>query len=103
MKVFLKVLLAALIGYIWYYIGGDNSSIVALVLFVFLLCVLLLKPIDFQSPEKREDYIQQIRKKRERRLALETKQKEEQLQLYKANKEREERKRRELHHKFKNY
>ncbi|PAF48698.1 hypothetical protein BKH41_05370 [Helicobacter sp. 12S02232-10] len=103
MKIFLKVLAASFIGGVWYHIGGENSAVIALVLFIFMLFILLMKPIEFQSPEKREDYMQQLKKKRERRLALEAKQKEEQLRLHKANLEREEKRKRELKNKLKNH
>ncbi|PAF42489.1 hypothetical protein [Helicobacter sp. 11S02596-1] len=102
MKIFFKVLIACFIGGIWYHIGGQNSPATALILFIFMLFILLMKPIEFQSPEKREDYMQQLKKKRERRLALEAKQKEEQIRLHKANQEREEKRKRELRNKFKN-
>ncbi|PAF48163.1 hypothetical protein BKH46_02325 [Helicobacter sp. 12S02634-8] len=103
MKGFLKFLIASLIGGIWYHIGGENSAVVALILFAFVLFILLMQPISFQSPQKREDYMQQIKKKRERKLALEAKQKEEELRLHKASKEREERRKRELKNHLRNH
>lgn len=102
MGIFLKVFGAALIGALWYHISGEESGTVSLIVFVFILVVLLLKPIEFQSPQKREDYLHQLKKKREYRLALEAKQKEEQLRLYKANHEREEKKKKHLEEKLKN-
>lgn len=101
-KIFIKLLIASLISGMWYHIGGDGSGFVAIVLFIFVLFVLLLKPIEFQSPTHREEYIQEMKKKRERKLAIEAKQKEEQLRLYKANQEREEKKRKDLEVKLKN-
>lgn len=101
MKIFLKVLLAGIIGGLWYHISGDSSGISSLILFLFILFVLLSKPIKFQSPEEREEYMQQLKKKRERKLALEAKQKEEQMRLYKANRQREEQIKRDLKNKLK--
>ncbi|MDO7253613.1 hypothetical protein [Helicobacter cappadocius] len=102
MKIFLKILIASLIAGLWYHMNGDESGFVAIALFIFVLFVLLVKPIEFQSPAQREDYIQQMKKKREQKLAIETKQKEEQLRLYKANQEREEKRKKELEIKLKN-
>ncbi|PAF41458.1 hypothetical protein [Helicobacter sp. 11S03491-1] len=103
MKIFLKVLIASGIGGLWYHMNGASSNTVAFILFIFVLFILLMKPIEYQSPQKREDYMQQLKKKRERRLALEAKQKEEQFRLYKANQEREEKRKKELEHKLKNH
>lgn len=102
MKIFLKVFIAALIAGLWYHISEGESGTISLVIFAFVLLILLLRPIEFQSPQKREDYLRQIKKKREHRLALEAKQKEEQLRLYKANHEREEKKKRNLEEKLRN-
>ncbi|PAF53149.1 hypothetical protein BKH42_07490 [Helicobacter sp. 13S00482-2] len=82
--------------------NADDSGFVAIVLFIFVMFVLLVKPIEFQSPTQREDYIAQMKKKREQRLAIQSKQKEEQLRLYKSNQEREEKKKKDLELKLKN-
>ncbi|MCE3037597.1 hypothetical protein LW135_07145 [Helicobacter sp. faydin-H20] len=76
-KVFLKIILAFLLGGVWYYIDQSNLVAIAVVLAVFVFLILVVKPIKFQSPKKREEFIQQMREKRERLMAIELKQKEE--------------------------
>ncbi|WP_104697811.1 MULTISPECIES: hypothetical protein [unclassified Helicobacter] len=101
MKLFLKFVFASIIGVMWYRVGGDDSTMaIAITLFVFVLLVLVMQPIEFQSPEKREEYIQKMREKRERRLMIEAKQKEELLRMKKINKAKEEQRLAEYREKF---
>ncbi len=93
MKLVFKFLVALVIGVAWHKVGGNDSDIaIAITLFIFVLLVLLMRPIEFQSPEKREEYIQKMREKKERRLRIEAKQREEFARMRKLNKEREEKK-----------
>ena len=92
MKVFLKFVFSVVIGLIWYRISetDDVAMAIASALFIFVLLVLLVRPIEFQSPEKREEYIQNMKEKRERKRALEEKQKEELMRLKKMRKIKDE-------------
>ncbi len=100
MKIFLKILVASLIAGAYHQIDSDSLG-VALVLFIFVLSILLLNPIKFQPPEKREEYIQKVREKKEKRLAIAQKQKEEKLRLKKERQEREEQEKKEFEAKMK--
>lgn len=92
MKFFLKFLFSIIIGLMWYQVDSadDFATAIASALFLFLLLILLVRPIEFQSPEKREEYIQAMREKRERKIALEKKQKEELARLKKVRKIKDE-------------
>ena len=95
-KVFLKILLASIIAGIWHELDEYGNEGIALVIFIFVLAVLLMNPVKFQSPEKREEYIQKMREKKEQKLAIALKQKEERARLRKEKQERDEQAQKEL-------
>lgn len=99
-KLLLKFLFSLAIGVAWYNVADDGGFAIALTLFIFVLLVLLMRPIEFQSPEKREDYIQKMKEKKERRLKMEAKQKEELARIRRLNKAKEEQKMMEYKDKF---
>lgn len=76
-KFLLKLILASAIGAFWYYIDRNGITAVAISLFLFVFFVLIVKPIEFQPPKKREEYIQKMREKKEKLMMIETKHKEE--------------------------
>lgn len=90
MQAFLKILLAAIIGATWYHFGGEDAAM-ALVFFFVIVGVLFMKPIRYQDPKRREEYIQKIRDSRERKIALENERLEELKRLKKTEREQEER------------
>ncbi|OBV28868.1 hypothetical protein BKN38_03585 [Helicobacter sp. CLO-3] len=100
MKTFLKILLASLIAGVWHQIDSSSGG-VAIALFLFTLAVLLMSPVKFQSPEKREEYIQQLRDKKERKMAIALKQKEERARLRKEKQDREEQEKKEFQERMK--
>ncbi|CBY83013.1 hypothetical protein [Helicobacter felis] len=100
----LKILFAIALSMGWYAINGEDSAQLSLLIFLFMLALLLLKPISFQSPERREDYIQQLKHNYERRIDLKKKEKAEKKRLSQAVTERDYKKEREktkrVDHKF---
>ncbi|AFI04733.1 hypothetical protein [Helicobacter cetorum] len=103
MKSLLKIVLASIIGGTWYTLNGVGSEVVSVGIFVLILFVFFIRPISFQTPERREEYIQRLKTNYERKMALQNKQKEEQLRLTQAKKERENKKRKELKEQIKKY
>ncbi|WP_104748777.1 hypothetical protein [Helicobacter cetorum] len=103
MKTFFKIALASFIGGFWYSINGEGSEAVALGIFILILFIFFIRPISFQAPERREEYIQRLKTNYERKIALQNKQKEEQIRLMQAKKERETKKRKELREQMKKY
>ncbi|GMB96364.1 hypothetical protein NHP22001_09530 [Helicobacter sp. NHP22-001] len=93
MKTGLKLFFAMVLGLAWYIVNGETSGDVALMIFFFVAFLLLTKPISFQPPEKREDYIQQLKRSYERKMDLRKKQKEERRRLNQAVTERDFKKR----------
>ena len=94
MKIFLQFFTAALIGALWFHFG-DNDSAMALVLFIIVLCVMFMKPIRYQDPKRREQYMQKIRDTRERKVMLEKERLEEKKRAKQNAREQEEKIKRE--------
>ncbi len=103
MNAFLKLALASLMGGLWYAFNGEGSEIIAIGIFVLILFVFFIRPVSFQDPEKREEYIERLKKNHERKMILQDKQKEEQMRLYQARKERESRQKQDLKEQMKKY
>lgn len=82
-------MLAALVGSTWYHFGGEDIAM-ALVFFLIILGVLFMRPIRYQDPKRREEYMQKIRDSRERKIALENERLEELRRLRKNAREQEE-------------
>ncbi len=70
MNAFLKLTLASLMGGLWYAFNGEGSEIVAIGIFVLILFVFFIRPVSFQDPEKREEYIERLKKNHERKMIL---------------------------------
>lgn len=62
MNAFLKLALASFMGGLWYAFNGEGSEIVAIGIFVLILFVFFIRPVSFQDPEKREEYIERLKK-----------------------------------------
>ena len=90
MQLFWKFLFAAVIGATWYHFGGEDAAM-ALVFFLIVLGMLFMKPIRYQDPKKREEFMQKIRDSRERKIALENERMEELKRLKQSTREQEER------------
>lgn len=87
---FLEISFAAVIGATWYHFGGEDAAM-ALVFFLIILGMLFMKPIRYQDPKKREEFMQKIRDSRERKIALENERMEELKRLKQSTREQEER------------
>lgn len=90
MRAFWKIILAAIIGATWYHFGGEDAAM-ALVFFLIILGMLFMKPIRYQDPKKREEFMQKIRDSRERKIALENERMKELKRLKQSTREQEER------------
>ncbi|MCH5313749.1 MAG: hypothetical protein J1E28_05100 [Helicobacter sp.] len=95
MQAFWKFLFAAVIGATWYHFGGEDAAM-ALVFFFIIVGMLFMKPIRYQNPERREQYMQKIREGRERKIALENERVEELKRLKQSEREQEERLKKEF-------
>ncbi|CAJ99865.1 membrane protein [Helicobacter acinonychis] len=103
MNAFLKLALAFLMGGLWYAFNGEGSEMIALGIFILIVFVFFVRPVSFQDPEKREEYIERLKKNHERKIILQNKQKEEQMRFYQAKKERELKQKQDLKEQMKKY
>ena len=100
-RLFFKILFASLLAGLWRELDTDSPHWVTLAIFMFVLIVLAINPIKFQSPQKREEYIRKMRETRERKALIASKQKEEKRRLKREKQEREERLKRDFHARMK--
>lgn len=64
----LKFLIAAIVAIAWHYLSNDMQ--ISIFFFLFVLAILCLRPIVFQDPKQREEYVQKLRDARERQEFL---------------------------------
>ncbi len=100
--VFLKILIATLLAGLWSVLDESGEQWIALAIFMFVLAVLVKGPIRFQSPEKREEYIQKMRESKERKAIIADKQREERIRLKKEREAREQQAQKQFHERMKN-
>lgn len=96
-----KILFATTIAGIWRELDGGEADSVAFIIFIFMLSVLLINPIKFQPPEKREEFIEKMRQKKAQKEMLVQKQKEERARIRKERQERENAAQKELQDRIK--
>ncbi|MGP1449995.1 MAG: hypothetical protein ACTTJS_02555 [Wolinella sp.] len=90
---FLKFFFSLLVAMLWHYLGGSME--VALFFFISLIVILFFTPIKFQSPKAREEYMEKLRRARERKRELEEARLEEKRKLKEGGAEKDERLRQE--------
>lgn len=101
MKSFLKFFISALVGGLWFHFGGNDPSM-ALVLFIIVLGIMFMKPIQYQDPNRREEYMQKIRDSRELKLSLEKERLEEKKRIKQIKREQEIKSKKDFENKMKN-
>ncbi|CAE10142.1 hypothetical protein [Wolinella succinogenes] len=69
MKHFIRFFVSLLVAMIWYHLGGGME--VAIFFFLALWAILSLNPIKFQNPRLREEYIEKLKRAKERKRELE--------------------------------
>ena len=88
-------------GALWFHFGGHDSAM-ALVLFMVVLGMMFMKPIQYQDPKRREQYMQKIRESRERKIMLEKERIEERKRTKQALREKEEKLKKDFENKLRN-
>lgn len=73
----------------------------ALVLFIIVLGIMFMKPIQYQDPNRREEYMQKIRDSRELKLSLEKERLEEKKRIKKIKREQEIKSKKDFENKMK--
>lgn len=69
MVVLLKVIISLGLAMGWFYLTENQE--VSIAFFVLMLIIFFIRPISYQSPTEREEYIDKIRKAKERQMMLE--------------------------------
>ena len=75
MVIVLKVLISLGVGMGWFYLTENRE--VSITFFVLMLIIFFIRPIAYQSPTEREEYLDKIRKAKERQMAIEEERKRE--------------------------
>ncbi|PAF44962.1 hypothetical protein [Helicobacter sp. 11S02629-2] len=101
MKAVLKILFACIVAGAWYHLNGKEEAPVAIILLILILAVSFIRMPKYQDPATRDAYRQKIQEARERRIAIEKKQKEEKILLKKQQKEEEDFRKQQLKSKLK--
>ncbi|MCI7711212.1 hypothetical protein [Helicobacter equorum] len=101
MKLFLKFFISALVGALWFHFGGNDSAM-ALVLFMVVLGMMFMKPIQYQDPKRREQYMQKIRESKERKIMLEKERLEERKRAKQNLREQEAKLKKDFENKLRN-
>lgn len=83
----LKFLIAGIVAIVWHYLSNDMR--ISIFFFLFVLAVLCLKPIVFQDPKQREEFIQKMKEAREKQKFLQSERLAEKKKL-KSDEDREE-------------
>lgn len=65
----LKIVISLLVAMVWYHLSGNAET--AIFFFIFMLVVFFIRPISYQSPTEREEYLEKFRRSKERQLNLE--------------------------------
>ncbi len=66
----LKFLIAGIVAVSWHYLTHDMR--ISIFFFLLVLAILCLKPIVFQDPKQREEFIEKIKEAREKQRFLES-------------------------------
>lgn len=85
---FLKVVISLGIAMCWYKLTGNQE--ISIAFFVMLLVIFFIKPIPYQSPTERKEYIEQIKHSQERQASLENLRRDVKKRAAEDKKKREE-------------
>ncbi|MCH5322579.1 MAG: hypothetical protein J1E31_03235 [Helicobacter sp.] len=69
MIVFFKILLSLGVAMAWYHLTSNQE--VATIFFVLMLIIFFIRPIPYQTPTERQEYIDKMRRARERQASIE--------------------------------
>ena len=75
MIIALKVIISLGIAMIWYKLTSNQE--VSIFFFVLMLVVFFIRPIAYQSPTERQEYLEKFKRSRERQMNLELMSKDE--------------------------
>ncbi len=75
MVIVLKVVVSLVIAMIWYKLTSNQET--AIFFFVLMLVIFFIRPIAYQSPTERQEYLEKFKRSKERQMNLERMRREE--------------------------
>lgn len=86
MIVILKIFTSLIIAMLWYQLTGNQEISIAFL--VILLIVFFVRPIPFQDPEQRKQYLEKIKRAHEKKLEIEKQKSDERKRMLMERKKR---------------
>lgn len=86
MVIALKVILSLVIAMVWYQLTSNQET--AIFFFVLMLVIFFIRPIAYQSPTERQEYLEKFKRSKERQMNLERMRKEEKKKTLEEKKKR---------------
>ncbi len=75
MVVIFKVITSLIIAMVWYKLTSNQET--AIFFFILMLVIFIIRPISYQSPTERQEYLDKFRKSKERQMNIEQLRREE--------------------------
>lgn len=75
MVVLFKVITSLIIAMVWYKLTSNQET--AIFFFILMLVIFFIRPISYQSPTERQEYLDKFRKSKERQMNIEQLRREE--------------------------
>lgn len=82
----LKVILSLVVAMSWYQLTSNQET--AIFFFVLMLVIFFIRPITYQSPTERQEYLEKFKRSKERQMNLERMRKEEKKKSLEEKKKR---------------
>ncbi|MDA3966418.1 MULTISPECIES: hypothetical protein [Helicobacter] len=93
MVIALKVIISLAVAMAWYKLTENQE--ISIAFFVLMLAISFMRPITYQSPTEREEYLEKFRRSKERQLNLENMRREEKKKALEEKKKRIEKEKKE--------
>lgn len=86
MVIALKVIVSLAIAMAWYRLTSDQEQ--SIFFFVLMLIIFFIRPIAYQSPTEREEYLEKFKRSKERQMNLERMRRDEKKKSAEEKKKR---------------
>ncbi|WP_297813670.1 hypothetical protein [uncultured Helicobacter sp.] len=86
MIIALKVIVSLIIAMIWYKLSSNQE--ISIFFFVLMLIIFFIRPIAYQSPKEREEYLEKFKRSKERQMNLERMRRDEKKKSAEEKKKR---------------
>ncbi len=86
MIIALKVVVSLVVAMIWYQLTSNQET--AIFFFVLMLVIFFIRPIAYQSPTERQEYLEKFKRSKERQMNLERMRRDEKKKSMEEKKKR---------------